>query len=234
MDPQLLWYLALSVALPPAIALVLWAARQQMWRTIGLLSLLALSLGLGSVLILTIEYRSLGIDPSYFFGNLGGANGPPPDATLALYQTYERWRQMILSGALSLATAAWIIGMYHTIQARRWRWLAAIVVSASLSGFTSQFAYNPWFISIFPPFVGLLATHPFAKVLTVAVLPYLLAAVTAFYSLGVLRPRAATLDAAQVAPNAPRALSLADALNAPPAGALADDVVFEVEELPRR
>src|SRR5579863_8268100 len=143
MAPVVLFYIALSTGLPVVIALLLWAARQHMWQTIALLSLLALALGLASVLMLNIEYRSLGIDPGYFYGHVGpGPDIPSADTTLALYATYEIWRSIVVSASLALASAAWIIAIYQTIQSRRWRWLAAIVFGASSSGFLALFAQN--------------------------------------------------------------------------------------------
>lgn len=229
MDPRLLGYLALSAASPPLIALVLWVARRHMWQTIALLSLLALALGLADVVMLTIEYRSLGLDPSFFYGNFGSSfNGASPDNALTLYASYEAWRLIVISAAGSLAAAGWIIAIYQTIQSRRWRWLAAILICASLAGLVAILAQNPWIITSAPAFDAVLPTHPFAKVLLLVSLPYLASAVTALYGLVVLRRAAA----AEPAPSAPARLSLAEALNAPRADVPFEDVVFEVEELP--
>lgn len=236
---QLLWYLAAAAATPTLLAGAFWFARADMPRTIAVLALLALGLGVAGALIYAVELKTLGVGGGYF----PGPGGPVLDVQVAWLQTLFTVHDIALTVIESLQGAAWTLALYHAVQARRGRWLALLVVCAGLSSVAVFFAtqtFSIGYLTVVPMFAYLLALHPYLSLFLANVLPFLAAAATLLYVQFGLRVRGSSglvpganvspTDVvpafSAVAPTSPRfAVGIAD-------GDQEDDE-FAIEELPR-
>ena len=228
MDPSLLWYLGTLAAMPIVVMVVLWLARQDMRRTITVLSVTAVGIGLAAILSFTLLSKAAAANPG---GVATGVGSVAPTTPLLNSEP------LVIDFAWTLQTAAWVLALYHAIQARRGRWLALILVCAVLSSLAQFFALNLYTMSYLASIALLsqfIAIHPFASLFTAGVLSVSAAGATLLYSrrgmLGVSGVRAKVNGLVPGAVNAPTREARAAALQADGAP---EDVVFIVEDVPR-
>ena len=217
----LLWTLGTLTLMPLVLAGVFWLARKDMRRTIFVLSVLTLSLGLASAVIFTAILKVLDVGPEFYTGN---PITPASDAVAAFLNNLELWRETALLATASLQSAAWILALFHGVQTRRGGWLALIAFCAALSSLAGFIASGTSFLYYVVgnlPVGAFLGAHPFASVLLANTLPLIPAVATLLYSLVGLRPR----HGGEGTLTNPVALA---------SGGKPDGVAFVVEDLPRR
>lgn len=184
MDQVYLWYLGSITASPIILAGVLWLARQDMRRSILVLSALALGIGLASDLVFTLLLKSLADSQGWStYGPISGSY----DSTINLL-FIQYWRNITLVVAMTMQNAAWVLALYSAIQARRGRWLALIAACATLSSFVEFFAANASAVGVaavislpLRPFTYLFVAHPFGTLFALNALALLASGATLLY-----------------------------------------------------
>lgn len=231
MVPSLLWYLAALAAMPIILAGVLWLARQDMRRTLTVLSATALGIGLANALILTQMLKSAASSQDVI---PAGGDSFGPNYYLA---TLELWYTVIFALAWTLQSAAWVLALYHAIQARRGRWLALIVACAVVSSLATYFASNLYtmtYLASVAPLSVFISLHPYGSLFTVGVLSMLASGATLLYArLGVLAVPGVRAKANGLVPGAVRAPTREARAAVLQADEAPEDVVFVVEDVPR-
>ncbi len=229
MAPSLLWYLAALGAMPIVLAGVLWLARQDMRRTITVLAAVALGIGLANTLIFTVVLKSSASNQGIVISGVG------PFAPGYVLYVIEQWYAIIFDVAWTLQSAAWVLAIYHTIQARRGRWLALVVTCAVVSSLVAYFATNLFTLSYLvgiAPLTQFVLVHPFGSLFAVGVFSMIASGAMLLYARVGLRVQGAKANG--LVPGAvtvPTREARAAALRADEAP---EDVVFVVEDVRQR
>lgn len=239
MDQFYLLYLGSIAALPIILTGILWLARQDMRRSILVLSALALGSGLLATIVFTVLVKALA-DSQGLYTDGSSPISSGTDSAMNLLLTIQEWHSIALDIAMTLQSAAWILALYSAIQARRGRWLALIAVCATVSSFVELFAVNLSpatftfvYIPQFGPLATLLAAHPFGALFVVNVLTLLASAATLLYcQVGLRATRATGLVPGAIMAPAEGPIALPALPVSAPGEGLEDDVEFVVERLP--
>lgn len=237
MDQVYLWYLGSITASPIILAGVLWLARQDMRRSILVLSTLALGIGVASAIVFTLLLKSL-MDSQGVYS----AGSISSDSYMNVLVIQE-WHSIALDIAVSLQNAAWVLALYSAIQARRGRWLLLIAACATVSSFVEFFAANAAVVGIaaiiplpLGPFTSLVVAHPFGTLFALNLLALLASGATLLYcQIGLRTENASGLVPGAVVVPATGHGALPDgSLPSLPTGATdtVEDVEFIVERLP--
>lgn len=234
MDSYLVGYMLVISAAPILTVGVLWLARKDMARTITVLSALALGIGLLDAIVYTLTLKTAaGSQGLYSYGPIGVGSG-----FIDILPALEQGHTFALEVTSTLQTAAWVLTLYHAVQARRGRWLAIVSACAAFSLFMGFVASNVNFIGIIatnPQLSSVIVQHPYGMLFAINALAPLVAAATLLYAQVGMRAAKPT----GLVPGAVVARAGEVAFAPLPPGALGDgaeddaeEVEFVVERLP--
>lgn len=173
------WFLLEETAIPLIVASVIVLGRKAPYRTIQLLSVCALVLVGVKWVLFAIEYSRGAFRPDGYLQY-------PLEPSLV---TLDTIRNAILTFALFLGIAAWILALHNAVSQRRWRWFWGILAGAVFSYVISAIDISLVFMRGNTLFDQLVRTHFLATFIVLGSFAHLTALVTLLYALAVRAPR---------------------------------------------
>lgn len=170
-----MWFLLEETFIPLVVAALIVLGRQRPRRAILFLSVAALILVGVKWVLFAIE------NAKGAFGTDGYLRYPLEPSLLAL----DTIRNVVLTFALFLSTAAWILALLDAASERRWGWFAAILAVAVLSYVTAAIDISPEFMRQNAIYDHLMSAHFLAGFAVMGTLAHLIVLVTLIYALAV-------------------------------------------------